>query len=67
MVKKLLVKCPKCKKKFNYYSSDYRPFCCEKCKMVDLGTWLNEGYTISGNPVDLDEIDDDNDDREEEM
>jgi endogenous inhibitor of DNA gyrase (YacG/DUF329 family) len=25
----------------------FRPFCSERCKMVDLGKWLNEEYKIS--------------------
>jgi len=24
----------------------YRPFCSERCKMVDLGAWANEAYRI---------------------
>ncbi len=26
----------------------WRPFCSERCKLVDLGRWLNEDYTIAG-------------------
>lgn len=48
MTKVLKVKCVSCKTGFNYYSSDYRPFCSEKCKMVDLGHWFDESYTIEG-------------------
>lgn len=25
----------------------YRPFCSSRCKLVDLGRWLNEEYRIS--------------------
>lgn len=46
MTKVLMVKCPRCKDKFNYYVSKFRPFCCEKCKMVDLGHWLTESYAV---------------------
>lgn len=43
--KKILkVKCPKCRLQFEYYKSDFRPFCSEKCKMVDLGHWFEESY-----------------------
>ncbi|MBP9673559.1 MAG: DNA gyrase inhibitor YacG [Bacteriovoracaceae bacterium] len=42
----LKVKCPYCKKQFEYKSSKYRPFCSERCKMVDLGHWLEESYQI---------------------
>ncbi len=48
MEKKLNVNCPHCKKQFNYYSSQFRPFCTEKCKMVDLGHWFDESYTVEG-------------------
>ena len=46
MKKVLQVKCPKCKKEFNYYKSEYRPFCSERCKMIDLGHWFEETYTV---------------------
>jgi len=46
MTKELKVKCPHCKKEFNYYSSEFRPFCKEKCKMVDLGHWFDESYKL---------------------
>lgn len=47
MTKNLKVKCPECSQKFNYYESDFRPFCSEKCKMVDLGMWLTGNYTVA--------------------
>lgn len=46
MKKKLEVKCPQCKKKFEYYSSEFRPFCSERCRLIDLGQWLEESYTV---------------------
>ena len=46
MNKVLNVKCPTCDKEFNYYSSEYRPFCCEKCRMIDLGHWFKESYKV---------------------
>ncbi len=48
MTKELKVKCPHCESEFNYYSSEFRPFCQEKCKMVDLGHWFDESYTVAG-------------------
>jgi len=55
-MKKIPVKCPRCKKEFMYYDSEFRPFCCHKCKLIDLGQWLNESYTI---PVATNDLDDD--------
>ena len=46
MNKLLIVQCPKCDKSFNYYDSEFRPFCCEKCKMIDLGHWFEESYRV---------------------
>jgi hypothetical protein len=46
-VNKLLqVNCPQCENKFAYYESEFRPFCCEKCKMIDLGHWFKESYRV---------------------
>ncbi len=45
-MKKIEVKCPNCKKSFDYYSSEFRPFCSEKCRLIDLGQWLDESYTV---------------------
>ena len=27
-------------------SSPYRPFCSQRCKMIDLGAWATESYRI---------------------
>ena len=40
------VKCANCEKPFMYYSSEFRPFCSERCKMIDLGHWMSESYTV---------------------
>jgi uncharacterized protein len=45
-MKKFEVSCPNCKKRFNYYSSEYRPFCSERCRLIDLGQWLTESYSV---------------------
>lgn len=45
-MKQIEVLCPTCKKKFNYFSSLFRPFCSEKCRLIDLGQWLNESYSV---------------------
>ncbi|HXH75760.1 MAG TPA: DNA gyrase inhibitor YacG [Bacteriovoracaceae bacterium] len=45
-MKNIQVTCPTCKKKFNYYTSEFRPFCTERCRLIDLGQWLDESYTV---------------------
>ncbi len=36
------VKCPTCKRDLDWESASYRPFCSERCRLVDLGAWLTE-------------------------
>lgn len=48
MKKIIKVKCPTCESEFNYYDSESRPFCTEKCKLIDLGQWLTESYSVPG-------------------
>ena len=44
---KAKIKCPTCEKEHVYSSANpFRPFCSERCKMIDLGAWANEEYTI---------------------
>ncbi|MEE9331205.1 MAG: DNA gyrase inhibitor YacG [Methylophilaceae bacterium] len=41
------VMCPNCKKMAEFSPNNrYRPFCSERCKMIDLGDWANENYRI---------------------
>ena len=53
----MLVKCPTCKKMHEYdVKSPWRPFCSERCKMIDLGEWANDGYRIEGEPGSADRM-----------
>ena len=42
------IKCPHCRKEAPLAGNPHRPFCSERCKMIDLGTWASEGYAIPG-------------------
>lgn len=33
-------------------ASRYRPFCSERCRLIDLGQWAKDGYRIEGEQVD---------------
>ncbi|MFA5371984.1 MAG: DNA gyrase inhibitor YacG [Sideroxydans sp.] len=47
MSKPLIVTCPTCGKEHVWDSSNpARPFCSERCKMIDLGKWANEEYRV---------------------
>lgn len=51
------VACPRCGTQVAWAPTNrYRPFCSERCKMVDLGAWANEEYRLAAeeddeNPV----------------
>jgi len=47
MVKPALIKCPICGKENDYFAEPLGPFCCDRCKLVDLGKWLGEEYRVS--------------------
>ena len=42
-----LIACPTCKKNIEYsLTNQFRPFCCERCQLIDLGDWANETHRI---------------------
>ncbi|MGH9452413.1 MAG: DNA gyrase inhibitor YacG [Terriglobia bacterium] len=41
------MRCPICKRETVYEGNPFRPFCGERCKMVDLDNWLSGRYRIS--------------------
>jgi endogenous inhibitor of DNA gyrase (YacG/DUF329 family) len=38
--------CPKCRKETKWRGNPYRPFCSKRCKLIDLGSWIDERYLI---------------------
>lgn len=45
------VKCPTCNKSVEYNKNNpFRPFCSERCRLIDLGAWANDEYVIEGEP-----------------
>jgi endogenous inhibitor of DNA gyrase (YacG/DUF329 family) len=44
-----IVKCPTCRREVDWSAeSPYRPFCSDRCRLIDLGAWLTEKHTIPG-------------------
>ena len=42
-----IVPCPQCGKTVEWTSSSrWRPFCSERCKLIDLGAWATGAYRI---------------------
>ena len=44
--------CPQCSKPVSWRNNPDRPFCSERCRMLDLGRWADESYRIAGKPQD---------------
>jgi endogenous inhibitor of DNA gyrase (YacG/DUF329 family) len=49
--------CPTCNAPLPEKSEAF-PFCSAKCKLVDLGRWLDGSYRVPGPPVETAEDDD---------
>lgn len=47
--------CPTCQKEIDWKESRYRPFCSERCKLIDLGRWASGDYRIPAQPDDEEE------------
>lgn len=46
------VKCPTCGKDVPWADGyKFKPFCNERCKLIDLGEWIMEKNSIPGEPV----------------
>ncbi|MCW3479894.1 DNA gyrase inhibitor YacG [Neisseriaceae bacterium JH1-16] len=51
------VTCPTCKTLIDWTPENrFRPFCSERCKLIDLGQWATEQYRVAAEEDDLDEL-----------
>ena len=42
-----IVRCPQCGGDSVWSPANpFRPFCSERCKMIDLGAWADESYRV---------------------
>lgn len=47
--KPIKLNCPTCGKGVTWDSaSPYKPFCSERCRLIDLGAWASEEHKIAG-------------------
>lgn len=43
------VACPTCGRRIPWSTDNpWRPFCSERCRLIDLGEWLSESHRIPG-------------------
>ena len=42
------MKCQTCGKSIEWKDNPFRPFCSERCQLVDLGKWVEGEYRVPG-------------------
>ena len=65
-------RCPLCRSLVQWDGNAYRPFCSERCQLIDLGQWATEQYRVpgssieteTGSSIDTQMLDDDSDESE---
>ncbi len=46
------VSCPSCQRPVEWSeASPFRPFCSDRCKLIDLGAWIAEKHVIPGEEI----------------
>ena len=63
------VKCPTCDKAVAWLaSSKFRPFCSERCKLIDFGDWADGNFRVPGRSTlserDMQEIEESSNERD---
>ena len=55
--------CPTCNRQVEWQGNPFRPFCSERCKLLDLGKWVSEEYRVPGKPVPAEHSGEDDEDQ----
>ena len=51
------VRCPQCAIFVEYsVANAFRPFCTERCKLIDLGAWASDQYAVPGKQLEGDDF-----------
>jgi endogenous inhibitor of DNA gyrase (YacG/DUF329 family) len=52
ILKATKVRCPTCQIEVEWTTANpFRPFCSERCRLIDLGAWASEQRKIPGAPL----------------
>lgn len=50
--KTITVDCPTCHTAVEWIEkNEHRPFCSDRCRLIDLGAWASEDYKVPGKPA----------------
>ena len=59
-----IVRCPTCRTEISWEENPHRPFCSERCRLIDLGAWIEDKYRIPGEELEPDSKKESGDDEE---
>ena len=60
----LTVRCPTCRAETNWENNPHRPFCSERCQLIDLDALTTDKYRVPAQEVDFDAGDDEDDEND---
>jgi uncharacterized protein len=60
----LVVKCPICRSEVLWEENPHRPFCSERCRLIDLGAWVEGRYRIPGEKINAESKEENSEDEE---
>jgi hypothetical protein len=52
------IPCPTCRRETPWKDNPFRPFCSERCRLIDLGAWVSGEYRVAGEEQPVEEDDD---------
>ena len=52
-----IVKCPHCGKEKEFTGNEFRPFCSERCRLLDFCAWADGAYNLPAETTELTEAD----------
>ena len=52
-----LVRCPRCRREMEYKGNEFRPFCSERCKLLDFGAWAAGEYNLPSETTEMSDED----------
>ena len=58
------MRCPICKRETVFEGNPFRPFCSERCKLIDLDNWLAGRYRVATPAVTPEEVKESDEDPE---
>jgi endogenous inhibitor of DNA gyrase (YacG/DUF329 family) len=53
----IVMKCPICRQTITWEENPNRPFCSERCRLVDLGNWASGQYSVPAEETNTEETD----------